>query len=48
MISNILHTDMKKHFDLIKDFQIKMKEIKENISEQNMSINYEIIIFNKL
>lgn len=30
IISNILHTDMKKHFSMIKDFEFQAKEIKEN------------------
>ena len=33
IISNILHTDMKKHFSIIKEFEIEMKEIKENPGE---------------
>ena len=33
IISNILHTDMKKHFSMIKEFEFQMKEIKENPAE---------------
>ena len=33
IISNILHTDMKKHFAIIKDFEFQTKEIKENPNE---------------
>lgn len=29
MISNILHTDIKKHFDLIKDFEFQLKDSNE-------------------
>lgn len=35
VIYNILSTDMKKHFEILKEFQIQSKEMKENTKESS-------------
>ena len=36
MIYNILSTDMKKHFEILKEFEIQSKEMKENAAETSI------------
>lgn len=36
MIYSILSTDMKKHFEILKEFQLQSKDIKENSMEASL------------
>ena len=48
LISNILATDMKRHFDLLKSFQLKYPKWMENPADICKRKKYYIIIINKI